>query len=180
MAFLDSKNIPKFLLRYVVGNDWDLTVTGLGPLQSYAMVNLASKNETFSIHRLVQHAMRKRLASVNAAAKWSRKALSILSEHFADGDYESWQTCATLTPHASQVLKNEYSNHAEDMWLVATLQFKISQYYCKFGLYSQAVELTSEALKTLIQLKEAPNDLVYRTKSLIAEALKDNSQLQES
>ena len=180
MAFLSSKNLPKFLLRYVVGNDWDLTVTGLGTLHSYAMVNLASKNETFSIHRLVQHAMRKRLASVNATAKWSRKALSILSEHFPNGDRESWQTCATLTPHALQVLKSEYSNHAEDMPLVATLQFKISQYYCKLGLYSQAVEFTSEALETLMQLTDAPKDLVYRTKSVRAEALKDNNQLQEA
>ena len=96
MAFLDSKNIPKFLLRYVETNEWNLSVIGLGTLQGYALVNHASDNETFSIHRLVQHAMRKRLASVDTATKWSRKALSILSELFPDGQYESWKTCVRI------------------------------------------------------------------------------------
>ena len=40
MAFLDSKNIPKSLLRCVESNEWNLTVLGLGTLQSYALVNL--------------------------------------------------------------------------------------------------------------------------------------------
>ncbi len=78
MAFLDSKYIPKFLLRYAETNEWNLTVVGLGTLQGYALVDHASDNETFSIHRLVQDAMRKRLASVGTAMKWSRKNLSIL------------------------------------------------------------------------------------------------------
>lgn len=87
MAFLDLKNIPKFLLRYVETNEWNLTVTGLRTLQGYAPVNLAADSETFNIHRLVQHAMRKCLASFDAATKWSRKALSILSKQFPNGQY---------------------------------------------------------------------------------------------
>lgn len=180
IAFLDSKNIPKFLLRYVVTNEWNLTVIGLGTLQSYALVNLASESGTFSIHRLVQHAMRKRLASVDAATKWSRKALSIMSEQFPDGEYESWKTCAALIPHALHILKNDFSKSAKDMPLVAMLQFKLSRYYSRMGLYSQAVKLSLETLETLGRGPDAPKLLVHETKSLRAEALKNNGQLQEA
>lgn len=47
IAFLDSKNIPKFLLRFVESNEWNLTVNGLGTLQGYALVNLTSEVCTF-------------------------------------------------------------------------------------------------------------------------------------
>ncbi|MCJ1273174.1 hypothetical protein MMC21_000963 [Puttea exsequens] len=180
MAFLDSKNIPKFLLRYVETNEWNLTVTGLGTLQGYALVNLASKNETLSIHRLVQHAMRKRLVSIGASTKWSRKALSVLSENFPDGEYESWETCVALIPHASHILTNDFPKNTEDMLLIATLQSKLSQYYSRMGLYSQTVKLTLKTLETFGQCPDAPKKVVYQTKSLRAEALKNNNQLKEA
>ena len=180
MAFLDSKNIPKFLLSYLETNEWDLTVTCLGTLQGYSLVNLASESETFSIHRLVQPAMRKRLATVNAATKWSRKALSIMSDRFPNGEYECWKTCAALIPHALHILKSDFSEFADDRLLVAILQSKISRYYSRMGFYSQAADLGLETLETLGQYLGAPTKLVYETKSLRAEALKDQSDLQEA
>ena len=179
MAFLDSKDIPKSLLKHLVSNEWDLTVTGLGTLQSYGLVSLSKEHDKISIHRLVQHAMRKRLASDDAAIKWSRKALSMISEHFPDGKYESWETCAALLPHASHVLKNE-SEDKQELLLIGTLQFKIGQYYFKTGFYSQATQVSLEALDTLAQLPDAPKNLVYKAKSLRADALRHNSQLQEA
>ena len=47
IAFLDSKKIPKCLLRYVESNEWNLTVDGLGTLQGYALVNLTSEVRKF-------------------------------------------------------------------------------------------------------------------------------------
>ena len=138
------------------------------------------QNETFSIHRLVQHAMRIRLASVGAVQKWSRKSLSILSEQFPDGAYESWETCAILIPHALRILKEDFSKSAEDMLLVALLQSKISRYYSSLGLYSQAAQLSLKALETFGRCSKSPKKLVYKTKVLRAEALKHNGQLQEA
>ena len=180
MAFLDSKNIPKFLLRCVESDEWNLTVLGLGTLQGYALVNLRSESETFSIHRLVQHAMRKRLASIDAVIEWSRKALSILSEQFPDGQYESWKTCAALVPHALRILKNDFSRKAEDLLLVAMLQSKISRYYSLMGFYSLTAQLSLETLETFGRCPDAPRKVVYETKSLRAEALKLTGQLQEA
>lgn len=178
IAFLDSKNIPKFLLRYVENNEWNLTVNGLGTLQGYALVNLTSESETFSVHRLVQYAMRKRLA--NTATKWSRRALSILSEHFPDGLYESWKTCAALIPHALRILKHGFSKFPEDMLLVAMLQLKISRYYSHLGLYSQAAKLSLDTTETFARCPDAPKKVVYETKSIRAKALKNHGQLQEA
>ena len=180
MAFLDSKNIPKFLLRCVESNEWNLTVLGLGTLQGYALVNHRSESETFSIHRLVQHAMRKRLASIDAVTQWSRKALSILLEQFPDGQYESWKTCAVLVPHALHILKNDFSKKAEDLLLVAMLQSKISRYYSSMGMYSLTAQLSLETLENFGRCPDAPKKVVYETKSLRAEALKNNGQLQEA
>ena len=178
MTFFDSKNIPKFLLRSLVSDEWDLTVNGLETLQSYALVNHASKNDTFSIHRLIQHAMRVRLASADATSKWSRKALSILAENFPDGEHESWETCAGLIPHALQVLKKD--QHTEDLLSVATLQFKVSQYYSNLGLFSQAAEQSLETLGTLMQCPDAPKSLSHKTKNLRAHILKNHGDLQEA
>ena len=180
MAFLDPKNIPRFLLRHVVVNDWDLTVTGLGTLQSYALVALASNGDNFSIHRLVQHAMRKRLASAQKGTDWSRMALAVLSEQFPSGEYESWDTCAALLPHALHILKIKRSKQSEDFLLVATLQFKISQYYSKLGLYSRTAELSQETLETLKEFPNAPKTFIYRAKSVRVLALKNYGQLQEA
>lgn len=180
MAFLDSKKIPKFLLRLIETSEWNLTVIGLGTLQGYALVNPSSGNEIFSVHRLVQYAMRKRLASVDAATKWLRKALSILSEQFPDGQYESWKTCAALIPHALHIIKNDFSKSTEDMLLVAMLQSKISRYYSMVGLYSQAATLSLKALETFRRCPNAPKKVVYETKFLRAKALLDNDQLQEA
>ena len=180
MAFLNSRNIPKYLLRCVESNEWNLTVLGLGTLQGYALVSLASESETFNIHRLVQHAMCKRLASIDAVTEWSRKALSILSEQFPDGQYESWKTCAALVPHALHILKNNFSKKAEDLLLVAMLQSKISRYYSWMGHYSLAAKLSLETLETFGRCPDAPRKVVYETKFLRAEALKNNGQLQEA
>ena len=180
MAFLDSKTIPKFLLRSVESNEWNLTVNGLGTLQGYALVNLASENGMFSVHRLVQHAMRKRLASAGSAEKWLGKALSVLAQQFPDGEYESWKTCATLVPHVLQVLKNDFSRSTKHLLLVAMLQFKLCQYHLRIGLYSQAAKLSLETLETYGRCPDAPKKLVYKTKSLRANALRIDGQLQEA
>ena len=180
MAFLDSKNIPRFLLRCIENDEWNLTVLGIGTLQGYALVNIGSQSETFNIHRLVQYAMRKRLASIDAVTEWSRKTLSILSEHFPDGQYESWKTCAALVPHALHILKDDFSTKAEDLLLVASLQAKISRYYSFMGLYSLTVQLSLDTLETFGRCPDAPRKVVYETKSLRVEALKNNGQLQEA
>lgn len=48
------------------------------------------------------------------------------------------------------------------------------------GLYSQAVKLSLETLKTFGRCPDVPKKLVYETKSLWAESLKDTGQLQEA
>ena len=101
-----------------------------------------------------------------------------LKNHRLMGNADSEQ--AALVPHALHILENDFSKFAEDVLLVAMLQSKISRYYSRMGLYSQAAKLSLETIETFARCPAAPKRLVYETKSLWAEALKDNGQLQEA
>lgn len=141
-AFYEIKCIPNDLFFEFPANAFDT-------LLAYSFITADSENDTFSMHRLVQVAMRKRLSTCNTEKKWADEALVLISKRFPDGGYESWPICSRLIPHCLRVLKSELYGHTEAKPL-SILQSKMGGYYFKTGFYRQAEEWSRKALDNII------------------------------
>ena len=151
MAFLDPQGIPKSLLRHSQIESLDLTMA-LGALQAFSLITIGPNEEpsemTFDMHRLVQVTTRKWLEKSGQDKTSARKALSLVSEYFPDGTFESWQACALSLPHALKVI--QFDLHGpEDAVALGSLQFKVSWYYYWQGSYSKAKGLSEQAVKQM-------------------------------
>lgn len=149
MSFYDAQRIPKLFLMNFHSNEAEFTSRSLDTLLAYSVITSDPKSETFSVHHLVQLAMRQRLSALNAKKKWVSEALCLLSKHFPNGEFESWSSCAALIPHALSVLKNDLYGPAEAIAL-GILQSKISWYYLQRGLYWHAEMWSHHALENMI------------------------------
>jgi hypothetical protein len=140
MAFLDPDGIPKSLLRKFQTDEWQLTVKSLGILQGYALVNPIPGAESFKLHRMVQVAVRKRLASAGTATNWASTALKLLANNFP---YKSLE--AVLLPHAVQILRSDLLESMEDKLPIVELAFKVSWYYNNWSQYVDAENYSQQA-----------------------------------
>ena len=164
MAFYEAERIPKDLLtRFHTDMSQKLSQI-LGTLLAYSFIAADSENETFSMHRLVQLGMRKRLSACKTEKKWANEALVLISENFPSGKYGSWSLCAALIPHAFKILRSELYGHTETRPL-GILQSKISRYYLNRGFYQQAEDWSRKALDTLILLPGVEQKDIYDTKA---------------
>ena len=163
MAFCDLRRIPKYLISnsHV---DSSQSSQALEMLLAYSFITADSGNETFSMHRLVQLAMRKRLFARGTEKKWANEALSLISQTFPDGEYESWPICATLMPHSLRVLGSKLYGSAEAR-PVGILQSKISRYYLVRGFYHQAEIWSRNALENMILVPDGEQKKIFEIKS---------------
>ena len=180
ISFLDPQVIPKSLLQSFEPNEWDLTVTVLGTLQNYALLSPGVESGTFNTHRLVQLAIRKYLRSLGIEAQWASNVLSVLASSFPDGSTASWDTCASLLPHAIQVLKNDFSKSPNDCHLAGQLELKISRYYSNAGFLIQAERLSHDAVRDLESTPSASKELILAAKAIRVITLKNTSHLDEA
>lgn len=164
MAFYEAERIPKDLLTRFHTDISQNVSQVLDTLLVYSFITADSENETFSMHRLVQLEMRKRLSACKTEKKWADEALVLISENFPGGEYESWSLCAALIPHSLKVLRSELYGPTEAMPL-GILQSKISRYYLNRGLYQQAEVWSRKALDNLTLLPGVEQKDVYDTKS---------------
>lgn len=156
-AFYEIKGIPNYLFS-------EFHTNAFHTLQAYSFITADSENDTFSMHRLIQVAMRKRLSACNTEKKWADEALVLISQKFPDGGYESWPICSRLIPHCLKVLKSEFYGHTEARPL-GILQSKMSGYYFKTGFYRQAEEWGRKALNNIILVPGVDQKDVFDIKS---------------
>ena len=101
MAFLDRNSIPKSLLKREGVRTFDF-VSALGTLQNFSLISTRRGGAAFDMHRLVQVSIQSWLRGERE--RWQNEAVRALSERFPPGDYENWEECETLSPHAQTVL----------------------------------------------------------------------------
>jgi tetratricopeptide (TPR) repeat protein len=111
MSFFNHQGIPEFVLREYVNSvdgdpeeDRELEFEDdLATLRSYSLVVVDMAGHTFEMHRLVQFATGRWLESYGQLDLWRRKFLKIMSATFPTGDFEHWDICQRLFPHAEVV-----------------------------------------------------------------------------
>ncbi|MCJ1378166.1 hypothetical protein MMC17_001262 [Xylographa soralifera] len=112
-SVLDRQGIPGFLFH--MNEDRLNFDDALAPLNNFALTTVENDKDCFEIHRLVQLAMRKWLQIHNEIIKWEEEAITLLSKSFPGGEYENWEICTALLPHAEVVLKYQYSKQRHSL-----------------------------------------------------------------
>ena len=168
LAFFENQHIPEFLLRRFQGFNGEMIARSLRVLKAYAFITVGTQAETFNVHRLVQLAMFKRLSLSGLEKKWAAYALTLLSQEFPDGNYESWSTCRTLLPHATKILRLGFHGPAEAS-LVGALQSKMSWYFLTTGAFELADIWSQRALVNMGLVPGAKTEglLVIKSKRII-------------
>jgi hypothetical protein len=159
MAVLDRQGIPEAILRRD-GERGTEFKTALGTLQAFSLIAAEKGGESFEIHRLVQVSTQRWLELQSETAKWREEALKVLTAAFPSGDYRTWVTCETLSPHAQVVARYIFTSN-QNLLQHARLLHKMSSYDMEQGQYNLAYERGSGTLSTHERVlgPEHPNTL---------------------
>lgn len=69
-------------------------------LRNYSFISVNTNGTSFEIHGLVQLAMRKWLEAHGQIERWKRQFIKNLDAELPTGEYENWEKCQALFPHA--------------------------------------------------------------------------------
>jgi hypothetical protein len=69
-------------------------------LRHYSFISINKDGTTFEMHRLVQLATRKWLQDHGKQEKWKQQFIRNLDAELPTGEYENWERCQLLFPHA--------------------------------------------------------------------------------
>jgi tetratricopeptide (TPR) repeat protein len=166
MSVLDRQGIPKALLRNDNDRGVDFT-TALGTLQAFSLISIERGGTNYEMHRLVQLSTQNWLDLQDTKNQYQDKALELLAERFPNGEYETWNECEILFPHAqiavgyNPTIRSHILQHAELLRNLARYDLRQGRRDISCSRYSQSLniyeaELGKENLKTL----ETMNGLV--------------------
>ena len=167
MAFLDRNGIPKSLLKRKDVRTVDF-VQALGTLQSFSLIETQRGGVSFGMHRLVQISLQKWLRS--SCETWQGVAVKVLSERFPQGNYENWEECETLSPHAQTVLA--YTDDAdENIQQRALILHNLADFDQQQGRYDEAEVRLKEVITMRTDLFGISNSETLRSMSCLGEVL---------
>jgi tetratricopeptide (TPR) repeat protein len=134
-----AEGLPKLLAEKVAeASDNPLTLDELlSPLLRYSLVRRNEETRSYSIHPLVQEAVREGQSS-KTQKTWVQHATSALAFAFPDPqEFKNWPNCDQLMPHA-QVCAEFVDLHALEMRMAGHLSSKAGYYLFKRGQYVEA------------------------------------------
>ncbi|RDW56402.1 hypothetical protein BP5796_13224 [Coleophoma crateriformis] len=178
VAMLDRQGIPKSLLsvRYASLFDFD---KALDPLDEFSLITIEKGGESYEMHRLVQLAMRKWLEWYDDVERWQGEAVEVVSMAFPNGEYENWELCGKLLPHAQEVIQFELRSNTYCIEK-ASLLHRMAWYSWVQGHYMLAEAQSQEDLAIRKRLLN-PDDLgIYSSLYMLALILQYQGKYDEA
>ncbi|RDL35854.1 uncharacterized protein BP5553_06466 [Venustampulla echinocandica] len=181
MSVLDRQGIPKTLLQNDNEQGIEFT-TALGTLQAFSLIGIEKGGTKYEMHRLVQLSTQNWLELQGTKAKWQAKALGLLAGRFPSGEYETWNECEVLLPHAEAVV-GYTSTTGSHLLQYAELLQKLARYDTEQGRYNishsrltksltvREAVLGEEHTDTLVSMNDLAVVLNYQGKYGEAEAM---------
>ncbi|EED22757.1 TPR domain protein [Talaromyces stipitatus ATCC 10500] len=165
MSFFDRQGIPKALLYNHSGGDVEEThsdddhdsealssVTDkfnddILMLRRYSLISMNIDRTAFSMHNLVQVATRTWLAANGELERWQSEYIRNLNAELPSGEYENWEQCQILFPHAKSAAKLQPEGRdALIEW--ASVLYKAAWYDWRNGNGGEGAKLSVRAMKT--------------------------------
>jgi tetratricopeptide (TPR) repeat protein len=135
MSMFDRQGIPASLLRNSTSQlDFE---DALAPLLNFSLVRAEMGEQSFGMHRLVQLSMRTWLEGEKQFSRWAKQSIGVLAVVFPSGDYETWEDCQVLLPHAREVFSH-VAGDEEDVLKQAEIGLRIEWYLLLTGEYKAA------------------------------------------
>lgn len=179
MAHFDRQSIPEFLLRRDGESESDF-VTACGILQAFSLISVASEAGNFSLHRLVQLFTISCLQIREERNSFQEQALQILSTEYPLGNYENWQTCTLLAPHAQVILSYHPKISESSLLHRASLLYHLAWFECMQGRYQNAFQVCEESYDIRRDLRGESNDQTLHSLGLLARILNYQGRYDEA
>jgi hypothetical protein len=125
-------------------------------LKGFAFISNSSDSCTFEMHRLVQLATQRWLYNQGQAEHWKKVFIRNLDILFPSGDYETWETCRKLFPHAIAVSHLEITDR-EALLLKASICERGGRYANTRSLLGEAEEMCSTSYKIRAEIFGSEN-----------------------
>ena len=137
-------------------------------LRDYSFVSV-DRDHTLEMHVLVQLAMRKRLEANRQLEAYKQSYIKSLSAKFPRPEYENWNYCRTLFPHAKSVMLHRPKGE-ESLKEWAKLMYNAASYANDKGSITEAVELSELAIKVREKLFGQEHRKTLSSMSIVAGA----------
>ena len=123
----------------------------LRPLARFSLIRIDGRDETYSIHRLVQEVLK---AAMDEPTRrlWAERAVRAVDQAFPPVEYGNWPLCGRLLPHALAVAswierdRMEFAEAGRLLNQTAYYLYERGQYAEAEPLYRQAMEIRRTAL----------------------------------
>ncbi|EEA25023.1 O-acetylhomoserine (thiol)-lyase, putative [Talaromyces marneffei ATCC 18224] len=165
MSFFDRQGIPEALLRNRIERDVKETYSDdendrasqssvtdefnddILKLRRYSLISINVDRTTFNMHSLVQLATRRWLEANGELEKWKYQYIQNLNAEFPNGEYENWEQCQILFPHAKSAARQQpQGRDASIEW--ASVLYKAAWYDWRKGNGAEGAKLSVTAIKT--------------------------------
>jgi tetratricopeptide (TPR) repeat protein len=128
MSFFDRQGIQEALLYNPSSTiEEDGFEDNVLILRDYSFITVTKEANTFEMHDLVQLATRTWLGNQSQLDRWRERFISNLCADMPTGQYENWQRCQVLFPHAKAALaQRPQDKNSLEEW--ARLLYKVAWY----------------------------------------------------
>lgn len=116
----------------------------IGESARFSLVSRNPQAKTLTIHRLVQEVLRSAMDD-NGQRQWAEQVVEAVTAVFPDGDFENWEQCDRLLPHALVVVRWQ-QQHVIETESAGRLLNQIGEYLDDRARYGEAETLYKEAL----------------------------------
>ncbi|KAG9241047.1 P-loop containing nucleoside triphosphate hydrolase protein, partial [Calycina marina] len=115
-------------------------------LQNYSFISVNANDATFGMHRLVQLATRIWLKDNKQIEKWKYVFIRNLDAELPTGEYENWERCRALFPHAqSAAAQKPKEQECLKDW--TSVLYKAAWYAWRMGNGVEAEKLSVQAME---------------------------------
>lgn len=187
LAFFDRQAISEYLVQPIHQNEATVsreTLTNtfeedIETLRNFCLISINEAGNTFEMHRLVQLSTREWLDSHNETEKFKVQFISRLAKAFPSGNYQNWETCRQLLPHAEKGIHYCPANdEAFEPW--ALLLYNSSSYCREQGKHALAETMSKQAHEMCQMRLGCNHPLTLTSMSSLALAYKNQGLLNEA
>ncbi|KAJ5166882.1 uncharacterized protein N7482_005663 [Penicillium canariense] len=148
-------------------------------LRDYSFVSLGRDRGTFEMHRLVQLATQRWLDTHRDSERWRWRFVKFMATEFPNGDFETWEKCQLLYPHAKMATaQRPTSERAQLDW--ARLLYKMATYACKKGHLADAKTMARKSAKTYERILGPEDEDTLNSTTVLAITYEEDKQLDEA
>ncbi|OAL52204.1 TPR-like protein [Pyrenochaeta sp. DS3sAY3a] len=169
MSLFDRQGIPEVLL---IGYYEDPTTDtdfedDIHMLTSYSLIEMSLGGTSFEMHRLVQFSTKAWLELNCELEAWKERYIMSLYWAFPRGEYENWDTCADLFPHAEKAAAYmPASDKYRELW--CSLLHDSAWFADDKGWYAAAEAMSELAVQGYEELFGADNECTLASMTNLA------------